>query len=130
MNTIFSLFDFAEQEIGYVFGRFGIEVLLSVVLCWLVAFIILAFTKRRPHKIGFSNWVKVCFMYGIDAAIVLLGVIVILTIRANGIDYFAADALSWSWFCGYLLMTPEMLIMIALVSVYWVLNKQVYKSIN
>lgn len=125
-----SIFDFSNQSVGLMFARFGLELLLSIVVVYLVAVIILAFTKKKKHEIGFSNWFKVCFMYGIDAAIVALGVVVILTISANGLYYFYADSFSWGWYCGYLLMIPELLIMIGLVSIYWVINKQVYKSIN
>ena len=130
MDTILSLFHFMHQELGFVFGRFGVELLGCVLIAFLVAVILIQATKKRNHEIGFTNWVKVCFMYGIAAAFVFLGVTIILTIRANGLYYFYADALSWSWYCGYLLMIPEMILIIGLVSVFFVLDKQIHQSLN
>lgn len=130
MDKIYSLFRFANHEIGYVFGRFGVELLGCILIAFLVAFIIIQVTKKRNHEIGFTNWVKVSFMYGIIAAVIFLGVVIILTIRVNGLYYFFADALSWTWYCGYLLMIPEMVLIIGLVAVYVVLDKQIHKSIN
>lgn len=128
MDTILSIFEFASQSLVLLFARFGIEVLCTALIVYLVAVIILQMTKKKDHKIGFSNWFKLCFMYGIDAAIIALGVIVILTIRANGLHYF--EELSWSWYCGYLLMCPEFLIMLGLVISYISLEQQIKKSIK
>lgn len=130
MESILSVFEFAGQSVALLFARFGIELLCSLVVAYVVALIILQFTKKKDHAIGFSNWFKVCFMYGIDAAIAALGVIVILTVSANGLHYFAKDALSWSWYCGYLLMLPEFLLMLGLIAAYIVLDRQVKKSIK
>lgn len=128
MDKILSVFEFSSQSWGLLFARFGIELLCAVLVTYLVAVIILQFTKKKEHTIGFTNWFKVCFMYGIDAAVVALGIIVILTIRANGLYYF--ETLSWSWYCGYLLMSPEFLVMIGLIALYVALDHQVKKSIN
>ena len=130
MDAILSLFEFTNHEIGFVFGRFGLELLVIVLVIYLVALIILSLTKKKTQEIGFTNWFKVCIMFGIDTAIIALGVITILTLRFNGLHYFAASALSWSWFCGYLLMLPEFLFMAGLVACYVVLNNQIYKSIK
>lgn len=130
MDLIYSLFHFTNQELGYVFGRFGVELLGCVLIAFIVTFAVIQATKNQNHEIGFTNWVKVCFMYGIIAAVVFLGVVVILTIRANGLHYFYADALSWTWYCGYLLMIPEMVLMIGLIAIYLVIEKQIYKSIK
>lgn len=130
MDTILSIFDFTSQSIGLLFARFGVELLCAVVLAYLTALVILQITGKREHEIGFSNWHKVCFMYGINVAIAVLGVMVILTIRANGLHYFTREALSWSWYCGYLLMCPEFLLMIGLVTVYFLLDRQVKNSIK
>ena len=130
MDIILSIFEFASQSVALLFARFGIELLCSLVVAYVVALIILQFTKKKDHAIGFSNWFKVCFMYGIDAAIATLGVIVILTIRANGLHYFTKDALSWSWYCGYLLMCPEFLLMLGLIATYIMLDQQVKNSIK
>lgn len=130
MDTILSIFEFASQSVALLFARFGIELLCSLVVAYVVALIILQFTKKKDHAIGFSNWFKVCFMYGIDAAVATLGVIVILTIRANGLHYFTKDALSWSWYCGYLLMCPEFLLMLGLIAAYIMLDQQVKNSIK
>ena len=130
MDTILSIFEFTSQSLTLLFARFGIELLCTLAVAYLVALIILQITKKKDHAIGFSNWFKVCFMYGIDAAIATLGVIVILTIRANGLHYFTQEALSWSWYCGYLLMCPEFLLMLALVAFYVLLDQQVKNSIK
>jgi len=130
MDTILSIFDFTSQFLGLLFARFGIELLCVVIIAYLVAVIILQLTKKKNQEIGFSNWFKVCFMYGINAAILILGVIVILTIRANGLHYFTREALSWSWYCGYLLMCPEFLLMLGLVAAYVILDQQVKNSIK
>ncbi len=130
MDTILSIFEFTSQSLALLFARFGIELLCTLAVAYLVALIILQITKKKDHAIGFSNWHKVCFMYGIDAAIATLGVIVILTIRANGLHYFTHEALSWSWYCGYLLMCPEFLLMLVLVAFYVLLDQQVKNSIK
>lgn len=130
MNTILSIFEFTSQSLALLFARFGIELLCSLLVAYIVALVILQITKKKDQEIGFSNWFKVCFMYGIDAAVVALGVIVILTIRANGLHYFTREALSWSWYCGYLLMCPEFLLMIGLVTSYVMLDQQVKNSIK
>lgn len=128
METLFSIFEFASQSLALLFARFGIELFCAIAVAYLVAVIILQITKKKDHAIGFSNWFKVCFLYGIDASIAILGVIVILTIRANGLHYFTN--LSWSWYCGYLLMCPEFLLMLGLIIAYIMLNQQVKNSIK
>ena len=130
MKYILSLFDFESQHVGFLFGRFGIEVLLTVLVAFLVAIIILAFTKKKHHGIGFSNWFKICFMYGLDAAIATLGVVTILIIRSNGLYYFYKAALSWSWQCGYLLVLPEVVLAASLFIAYWLINRSIKDSIK
>ena len=130
MDTILSIFEFTSQSLALLFARFGIELLCSVIVAYIVALIILQATKKKDHAIGFSNWFKVCFMYGIDSAIATHGVIVILTIRTNGLHYFTREALSWSWYCGYLLMCPEFLLILGLIAVYIMLGQQVKNSIK
>jgi len=130
MDTILSIFEFTSQSLTLLFARFGIELLCTLVVAYLVALILLHVTKKKDHEIGFSNWYKVCFMYGIGVAIATLGVIVILTIRTNGLHYFTREAISWSWYCGYLLMCPEFLLMLVLVAFYVLLDQQVKNSIK
>ena len=130
MDTIISIFEFTSQSLGLLFARFGLEVLCSLIVAYIIALVILQITKKKNHAIGFSNWFKVCFMYGIDAAIAALGAMVILTIRLNGLHYFTREALSWSWYCGYLLMSPEFLVMLGLVASYVMLDQQVKNSLK
>ena len=130
MDAILSVFEFAVQSIGLLFARFGLELLTTVLVAYLVALIILTITKKKNQEIGFSNWFKVCFMWGVVAAVLALGVIVILTMRMNGLHYFSRDAFSFTWYCGYLLMTPEILLMIGWVTVFCVLNSCIYKSLK
>lgn len=130
MDTILSIFDFTSQSVGLLFARFGAELLCTVLIAYFTALVILQLTKKKEHEIGFSNWHKVSFMYGINVAIAVLGVIVILTVRANGLHYFTKEALSWSWYCGYLLMSPEILLMIGLVTIYVILEQQIKNSIK
>ncbi len=138
MDKILDFFDFSNQKIGNVFGRLAVEVLLTVVVAFVVALIILvALTKKKEHKIGFTNWLKVSWLYGIDTAIAVLGVVVILTLRVNLANcdcYFIPTDFSWNWFwswsSGYLLFFPEIFLFIAWMGIYWAINKQIYKSIN
>ena len=130
MKYILSFFDFESQQIGLLFGRFGIEVLLTLLTAFLVAVILLAFTKKKHHEIGFSNWFKVCFMYGLNAAIATLGVVAILIIRSNGLYYFYKAAFSLSWQCGYLLMIPEIVLAAGLFAAYWLINRSIKDSIK
>ncbi len=130
MDIILSIFKFSSQSLALLFARFGLELLCSIIVVYLVALVILQITKKKEHTIGFSNWFKVCFMYGIDAAIAILFVVIVLTIRTNGLHYFTMEALSWSWFCGYLLMCPEFVLMLGLIAVYWRLDQQVKDSIK
>ena len=127
---ILSIFGFALQSIGLLLARFGLELVATVLVAYIVALIILTITKKKEYEIGFSNWFKVCFMWGVVAAVVTLGVIVILTMRKNGLHYFSKEAFGLSWYCGYLLMTPEILLMTGWFTVFGVLNKCIYKSIN
>lgn len=134
MNTILSLFDFTVQSIGYVFGRLGVELLLCLLAVYLIALVLVQLAKNshgnEKSKISFTNRVKVCFMYGITFAIMLLGIVIILTIRNNGLHFFDVDSLSWTWYCGYLLMIPEIVLLAALIATYVALERSIYKSIK
>lgn len=129
-NLIFSWFDFGQHQISAEFYRTAVLILFTALVAFLVAFIILQFTKTKQHEIGFSNWFKVCFMWGCVAAILALGIVVILTIRFNGLYYFRLEAFGLSWYCGYLLMLPEIAIASGWVSAYCSLNKSILKSIK
>lgn len=130
MNTILSLFDFSVQSIGYVFGRLGVELLLCLLAVYLIALVLVQFAKKRQGTISFTNRVKVCFMYGIAVSVTLLGIIAILIIRNNGLHFFDIDSLSWTWYCGYLLMLPEFAILASLIGVYAALDNSIHKSIK
>lgn len=130
MDKILSFFDFNEQALSMVFGRFGILVLTTIIVAYLVSFVILQITKSKDHQIGFSNWFKVCWMWGCIAAILTLGIIIILTIRSNGLYYFAKEAFGWSWYCGYVLMIPELILLFGWVATYISLDKSIKNSIN
>jgi len=130
MERILTLFSFTHQEEIYVFGRLGVELLGMIVIAYVVATLILAVTKNKRNKIGFSNWFKVCFMYGMIFDILVLGVISILTIRYNGLSYFSLDNLGFNWLCGYLLMLPELLLMVGCLAVYTNLTNSIHQSLN
>lgn len=130
MNTILSLFDFSIQSIGYVFGRLGVELLLCLLTVYLIALLLVQIAKKRQGTISFTNRVKVCFMYGIAVSALLLGVMVILIIRKNGLHFFDLDSIAWSWYCGYLLMLPEITILAVLIGVYAALESSIHKSIK
>ena len=125
----FFLFSQAAS-IPMLFGRFCILLGGSVILTYLTALIFAQVGKDKEHPLGFSNYLKICFMWGINATFIFLGVTIILTIRANGLYYFSWDAFAFSWYCGWLLMTPEMLLMIGWFAIYWVINSRIKKSIN
>ena len=130
MNTMLSLFNFSIQSIGNVFGRLGLELFFCLLTVYLIALVLVQIAKKRQGSISFTNRVKVCFMYGITTAVVLLGIIVILMIRENGLHFFAVEALSWTWQCGYLLVLPELAILASLIGVYVALENSVHKSIK
>lgn len=130
MNTILSLFDFSVQSIGYVFGRLGVELLLCLLSVYLIALVLVQIAKKRQGPISFTNRVKVCFMYGIAFSVMLLGIMVILIICNNGLHYFDLDSLAWNWYCGYLLMLPEIAILASLIGIYAALETSIHKSIK
>lgn len=123
-------FLFSQASIPMLLGRFCILLVGSVILTYLTAFVLVQVGKDKEHPLGFSNYLKTCFMWGINATFILLGVTIILTIRSNGLYYFSLDAFSLSWYCGWLLMTPEMLLLIGWLAIYWVINSRIKKSIN
>lgn len=128
--NISDFFLFSQASWLMLLGRFLILLVGSALLAYLVALIIAQAGKNKKHALGFSNYLKTCFMWGINATFVFLGVSVILTIRSNGLYYFSVDSLSWSWYCGWLLMTPEMLLFIGWMTTYWMINSRIKKSIN
>lgn len=128
--SIINLFLFSEAGWLMLLGRFGVLLAASALMTFLVAFILLLITKKKTNEVGFSNWFKVCFLWGINATLLMLGVIVILTLRENGLYYFTWASFSWSWYCGWLLMVPEFLLFAGWIIVYWVLNSLIKKSIN
>ena len=130
MNTILSLFDFSVQSIGYVFGRLGVELLLCLLSVYLIALVLVQIAKKRQGTISFTNRVKVCFMYGIAYSVMLLGIMVILIICNNGLHYFDLVSLAWNWYCGYLLMLPEIAILASLIGIYAALETSIHKSIK
>ena len=129
MNLL-DFFQFSQASWLMLLGRLVVLLVGSGLLTYLVALILVQIGKDKKHELGFSNYTKQCFMWGINAAIVFLGVIVILTIRYNGLYYFSMESLSWSWYCGWLLMTPEMLLFIGWLTTYWCINSQIKKTIN
>jgi len=54
MDTILSIFEFTSQSLTLLFARFGIELLCTLVVAYLVALILLHVTKKKDHEIGFS----------------------------------------------------------------------------
>lgn len=127
MKTILSLFSFQQHEIGLVLGRLGLEVVVCALVAYLTALVILSFTKSKKQEIGFSNWFKICYMIGIDVAILSLGIIIIYILHVNGLWYFSRWA--WDWTNGYLLVLPEVSLMIGMLILYWILNQNIKKSI-
>lgn len=128
MDFILSLFDFNASSFGTLALRMLTEAIIMLIVVYLVALVILSFTKNKSHKVNFSSWFKICVMYGIDAAIAALGVIVIFTLVHNTL--FAFTSFSWSWSCGYILMIPEFLLFAGAISSYWVLRHQIFQSIK
>lgn len=127
---LLNFFQFSQASWLMLLGRFLILLVGTGLLTYLVALILVQIGKDKKHELGYTNFIKQCFMWGINATIAFLGVIVILTIRFNGLYYFSMESLSWSWYCGWLLMTPEMLLMIGWVTTYWYINSYIKKTIN
>lgn len=130
MDVIYSLFDFSEADWVTLLLRFLLLVVGSVLLIYIGTLIGVQIVKKKDYKIGFRNIFKVCMMYGVILAFVCLGLCAIATINANGLYYFAPEALGFSMRCGYVLMLPEVLTAILLVVVFFVLKGKVEKSIK
>lgn len=128
--NILSPFEFSNQQIGLVFARFGIELLLSAVLIWLTAIIMIKATKNKEHECGFTNYAKLSLMYGITVAFLVINLILILMIRGNGLYYFDFEYISWSFYSGYPLIIPELVIDVTLVILYFVLQSRIKNSLN
>jgi len=128
--SLTDFFQFSSASWLMLIGRFAILLVGTGLLAFIVTFVMSLCTKSKKHEIGFSNWFKVCFLWGINITMAFLGVVVILTLRTNGLYYFSVESLGWSWYCGWLLMTPEMLLMIGWLATYWIVNSQINKSIN
>lgn len=128
--NILSPFDFSYQELGLVFARFFIELVLSIFLIWLTAVIMIKATKKKEHECGFTNYVKLSLMYGISVAFLFVNVIVIMLIRYNGLYYFDIDYISWSFYSGYPLILPEIIIIVVLFVLYFVLQSKIKNSLN
>lgn len=127
MEKILSVFSFHQHEIGLVLGRFVVELALCALVAYLVALLVLSFTKSKKHEIGFSNWFNICYMIGLDVAILTLGIIIIYVLHVNGLWYFLHW--TWDWTNGYFLVIPEFCIMTGLIILYWILNQKVKQSI-
>lgn len=129
-EDLLSLFDFSCQELGLVFARFFIELFLSVLLIWLTSIAMIKATDKKEHECGFTNFVKLSLMYGVFVASLFLTVIVVVMIRFNGIYYFDIDYISWSFYSGYPLILPEIIIITALIISYFVLQYKIKNSLN
>lgn len=129
MDAILNLFDFASATWGTLVARFAVMLVLTVLIVWLSTFIMLLVTKKKEHKVAFTNWFKYCFLWAIIIAIVLLGIVAILTIRNNGLFYFGLGSLGFNLYCGYLLMCPEFLLLICWVVVFSSVSNSIKKSI-
>lgn len=128
--NIMDFFQFSEASWLMMLGKFAVLLVVSSLLTFSGALALILINKKKHQGAGFCNWYCRCFMWGINVTIIFLGVASILIIRANGLYYFAVDSLGWSWYCGWLLMSPEILLMIGWVSVYWSLNSLIKKSVN
>ena len=130
MDTILRLFDFVDASLGVLLARFGILLLMCCLVIVITAFVLLQISKNKDHVIGFANHFKVCLMWGIIVCVLFLGVIIVLTLRSNGLYYFSKESLSFSFYCGWLLMSPEILIIIGLAICYFLLQSRIVKSIE
>lgn len=130
MDFILDFFDFNMADVPMLFGRFGFLVLLSLIVFFVVTFIVMQITKAKPSEIGVSNLFKVACMWGIVFAILAVGVTIILTIRANGTYYFELGRLEWSLVCGYLLMLPEITLIIGWLTTYFIIQSRVKNSLK
>ena len=129
MKVILDLFSFAAATWGTLVARFAVLLVLSVLVVWLAAFIILQISKKKEHKVAFTNWFKYCLLWAIDIALFAIGVVAILTIKSNGLFYFNIHQFSFTTACGYILMLPEVLLIIGWIVAYWMINKSIVKSI-
>ncbi len=130
MDFILQFFEFNGADVASLFARFGILLLLSFVVFFVVTFIVMQITKVKPTEIGVSNLLKVACMYGCVFAIFTIAITIILTIRGNGLYYFATENLGWSLLCGYILLLPEITLIVIWLISYFVLQINVKQSLK
>ena len=128
MDSILQFFEFNGADVVSLFARFGILVLLSFVVFFVVTFIVMQIMKAKPAEIGVSNLLKVACMYGCVFAIFSIAITIILTIRVNGLYYF--DNLEWSLYCGYILLLPEIISIMFWLIAYSILQINVKQSLK
>jgi len=128
--NILTPFDFSYQSLSLIFARFGIELLLSAILIWLTALIIIKATQKKEQECGFSNHVLFSIMYGVVVACAAINVILILMIRANGLYYFDIEYISWSFYSGYPLIIPEIVMNVIFIVLYFSISSKIKNSLN
>ena len=129
MQKIFQLFVFTGATWGFEVARLAVMLVMTLVVAWLTAFVLLLITKKKKHKVAFTNWFKYCLLWAIVAALLALGAVAIITIRYNGIYYFGLSHLGFNLQSGYLLMLPEIILMTGWVVAFFLIIKSIKESI-
>lgn len=111
MEKILELFQFADTTWGNMAGRFGVLLLLTLIVAWIAALSILLPTKKKEHKVAFHTWFWYCLMWAVVAAVTALCIVSIITVCSNGFYWFGKDSMAFNLYCGYVLMLPEILLL-------------------
>lgn len=132
IETIFSWFDFNYIDFPTEIYRFLLLLVLMIVIAYLSVLIIskLIKNKEKYKTLGFTNALRISLLYGIIIAFATLSIIIILTLHSNGLYYFTKASLTWSWYCGYLLLIPEFILIILSITAYFLVRKRIINSIN
>lgn len=130
MNKILSLFQFGDATWLKLLGRFGVLILLSTIVLYVAALIIIQIRKRKPQEgMAFTLIFNQSILWSINIVLWVIAIVLFFTIRSNGGYYFAKDALEWSLYCGWVLILPELLLVLAWVVLYAIIHNHI-KKIN
>lgn len=121
-------FSFNGADIYSLLYKFLIHIGIAVGVIALVAWCFMFFSKNKRHKeLGLRNWQRYGLMWGIVAEMVVYLFIVIMTLYINPMFYFSTW--DFSYYCGLILMLPEIMVFGGLITLFYVLISKNNKSI-
>lgn len=128
MEKIIALFNFENSSWLVLAERFGLTFVLMLVLFFLTAFILISVRKKKnsnevPFPISFMH----CFLWSIVVVVFLLAIDVFFLVRGNGGYFFSVDALSWTFYCGWIDLFPEFFNLIIWVVLFLLISSRMKK---